>query len=95
MIGGADAETEIVIEETAEEAEDVVLATAYDGAVSVLMSEVKAEFDEMLDSYIAYYAQYGYEMDKYDTDFQNSVAEDTAGINKITTVIKASTRTKP
>ena len=61
----------------AEQDEDVVLATAYDGAVSVLMSEVKEEFDQMLDSYIAYYAQYGYEMDKYDTDFQNSVAQET------------------
>jgi len=60
----------------AEEA-DIVLATAFDGGVSVNMSEVKAEFDEMLDAYIAYYAQYGYEMDKYDTEFQNSVAQET------------------
>ena len=60
----------------AEEA-DLVLATAFDGAVSVTMSEVKAEFDEMLDAYIAYYSQYGYEMDKYDTEFQNSVAQET------------------
>jgi len=60
----------------AEEA-DVVLATAYDGEVSVMMSEVKAEFDEMLQAYIAYYAQYGYEMDEYDTEFQNSVAQET------------------
>jgi len=56
---------------------DVVLATAFDGGVSVTMSEVKAEFDEMLDAYIAYYGQYGYEMDKYDTGFQNSVAQET------------------
>ena len=56
---------------------DVVLATAYDGEVSVMMSEVKAEFDEMLQAYIAYYAQYGYEMDEYDTGFQNSVAQET------------------
>ena len=61
----------------AEQDEDVVLATAYDGAVSVLMSEVKEEFDQVLHSYIAYYGQYGYEMDKYDTDFQNSVAQET------------------
>lgn len=74
VIGGADAETEIAVEETAE---DVVLATAYDGEVRVLMSEVKEEFDQMLDSYIAYYAQYGYEMDEYDTEFQNSVAQET------------------
>jgi len=31
----------------------------------------------MLDAYIAYYAQYGYEMDEYDTEFQNSVAQET------------------
>ncbi len=67
------AETEAV--ETA--AEDVVLATAYDGKVNVMLSEVKAEFDAMLQSYIAYYAQYGYEMDEYDTEFQNSVAQET------------------
>lgn len=77
VIGGADGETEIVIEETADAAEDVVLATAYDGEVSVRMSEVKPEFDQMLDAYIAFYAQYGYEMDKYDTEFQNSVAQET------------------
>ena len=59
------------------EDEDVVLATAYDGAVSVVMSEVKDEFDEQLESYIAYYAQYGYEMDKYDTELQESVAQET------------------
>ena len=56
---------------------DVVLATAYDGSVSVTKSEVKAEFDEMVQAYIAYYSQYGYEMDEYDTDFQNSVAQET------------------
>ena len=60
----------------AEEA-DVVLATAFNGEVSVTMSEVKAEFDEMLEAYLAYYSQYGYEMDKYDTEFQNSVAQET------------------
>ncbi len=60
----------------AEEA-DIVLATAFDGGVNVTMSEVKAEFDEMLQAYIAYYAQYGYEMDEYDTEFQNSVAQET------------------
>ncbi|MBE5798907.1 MAG: hypothetical protein E7321_03035 [Clostridiales bacterium] len=56
---------------------DVVLATAFDGEVSVMMSEVKAEFDEMVQAYIAYYGQYGYEMDEYDTEFQNSVAQET------------------
>ena len=56
---------------------DVVLATAFNGEVSVAMSEVKAEFDEMVQAYIAYYSQYGYEMDEYDTEFQNSVAQET------------------
>ncbi len=60
-----------------EAAEDVVLATAYNGEISVMMSEVKEEFDEMVQSYLAYYAQYGYEMDEYDTEFQNSVAQET------------------
>ena len=60
----------------AEEA-DLVMATAFNGEVNVTMSEVKAEFDEMLDAYIAYYAQYGYETDKYDTELQNSVAQET------------------
>ena len=59
------------------EVADVVLATAYDGKVNVMMSEVKAEFDAMLEASIAYYAQSGYEMDKYDTEFQNSVAQET------------------
>ena len=58
-------------------AEDVVLATAYNGEVSVTLDEVKAEFDDMVQAYIAYYAQYGYEMDEYDIDFQNSVAQET------------------
>ncbi len=57
--------------------EDVVLATAYDGAVTVMRSEVQEEFDQMLELYISYYAQYGYEMDEYDTDFQASVAQET------------------
>ena len=56
---------------------DVVLATAYNGEVSIMKSEVKAEFDDMVKAYIAYYSQYGYEMDEYDTDFQNSVAQET------------------
>lgn len=67
-------------EAQAEEAsllEDTVLATAYDGAVTVLRSDVEEEYDEMLDLYISYYAQYGYEMDEYDQDFQASVAQET------------------
>jgi len=58
-------------------AEDVVLASAYNGEVTVMRSEVQEEFDEMLQAYIAYYAQYGYEMDEYDVEFQASVAEET------------------
>ena len=57
--------------------EDVVLASAYNGEVNVKRSEVQEEFDAMLQSYIAYYAQYGYEMDEYDVEFQESVAQET------------------
>ena len=61
----------------AQDAEDVVLATAYDGSVQVTRSEVETEFDQMLESYISYGAQYGYEMDKYDTQLQEGVAQET------------------
>jgi len=57
--------------------EDVVLASAYNGEITVKLSEVKEEFDAMLQSYISYYAQYGYEMDEYDVEFQESVAQET------------------
>ena len=57
--------------------EDVVLASAFGGEINVTRSEVQDEFDAMLQSYIAYYAQYGYEMDEYDVEFQNSVAQET------------------
>ena len=57
--------------------EDVVLASAFGGEINVTRSEVQEEFDAMLQSYIAYYAQYGYEMDEYDVEFQNSVAQET------------------
>jgi len=63
--------------EAADVQEDAVLASAYNGEISVMFSEVKEEFDAMLESYIAYYAQYGYEMDKYDVELQNSVAQET------------------
>ena len=61
----------------AQDAEDAVLATAYDGSVQVTRSEVETEFDQMLESYISYYAQYGYEMDEYDTQLQEAVAQET------------------
>ena len=57
--------------------EDVVLASAFGGEINVTRSEVQEEFDAMLQSYISYYAQYGYEMDEYDVEFQNSVAQET------------------
>ena len=58
-------------------AEDVVLATAYNGELTVTRDQVIDEFDHMLESYISYYAQYGYEMDEYDTELQNAVAQET------------------
>ena len=58
-------------------AEDVVLATAYNGELTVTRDQVIDEFDQMLESYISYYAQYGYEMDEYDTELQNAVAQET------------------
>ena len=70
-------EIEIDIEETSEPAEvDTVLGTAYDGAVTVYASEVKEDFDANLKAYISYYAQYGYEVDEYDVEFQKSVAQE-------------------
>lgn len=66
--------------ETAAEAEltqyegDALLASAYGGDVTVTLFEVQDQYDTLLDSYIAYYAQYGYEMDEYDVEFQSGVA---------------------
>ena len=57
--------------------EDVVLASAYNGEVTVMRGEVMDEFDQMLESYLSYYAQYGYNMDEYDTELQNAVAQET------------------
>ena len=71
VIGGADEPTEIVV------TDDAVLATAYNGEITVTRSEVMDEFDQMLESYLAYYAQYGYNMDEYDTELQNAVAQET------------------
>ena len=73
IIGGADAETEIVIADD----EDAVLASAYNGDIKVMESEVKEEYDEMLASYLNFYAQRGYQMDEYDQNFQSSVAMET------------------
>ncbi len=73
VIGGADAQTEIEIVEE----EDAVLASAYNGDIKVMESEVKEEYDEMLASYLSFYAQRGYQMDEYDQEFQSSVAMET------------------
>jgi len=61
----------------AEAADDPVLGTAYNGEIAVRASEVKDNFNANLQSYIAMYAQYGYELDEYDVEFQRSVAQDT------------------
>ena len=57
--------------------EDGVLASAYDGAVSVKLSEIQEEYDQQLAAYIAYYTQYGYTVDEYDQEFQANVAQET------------------
>ena len=57
--------------------EDGVLASAYDGAVTVTLSEVQEEYDQQLAAYIAYYTQYGYTVDEYDQEFQANVAQET------------------
>jgi len=74
IIGGADGETEI---EVAEGEEDAVLASAYDGELTVRMSEVRDEYDQMLEAYVNLYAQNGYTVDEYDTDLQSAVAQET------------------
>ena len=65
---------------------DVVLATAYDGEVTVMMSDVRDTFDNNLQAYLQYYAQYGYQMDEYDVEFQASVATETVQMQMSTNV---------
>ena len=77
IIGGADGETEIAVADEEPAETDAVLATAYDGAVSVTKSSIQEEYDATLDAYVNMYAQYGYAMDEYDIDFQMSVAQET------------------
>ena len=67
---------EIAEGELTEYVGDTLLASAYNGDVTVTLFEVQDEYDNLLDSYIAYYAQYGYEMDEYDVSFQESVANE-------------------
>ena len=57
--------------------DDVVLASAYNGEVTVKLSEVKEEFDEMVKSYVSYYTQYGYPVDEYNLELQETVAQET------------------
>ena len=59
---------------SAETAEDPVLATAYDGAVSVTLSEVQQDYDDMLAYYVYMYQMYGMTADEYDTSFQADLA---------------------
>ena len=85
----------VVIEEeaaTAEEAavslSDDVLASAYNGEVTVLKSDIQDEFDQMLTQYVAYYAQYGYSVDEYDTELQSSVAQETVQTKLSTAIVR-------
>jgi len=78
---------EIEIEVT-EETEDPVLASAYDGELTVKLSDVESQYDALLASYISYYAQYGYEMDEYDLDFQASVAQEAVQTQLSTLIAK-------
>ncbi len=57
--------------------DDPVLGSAYDGEVTVTLSEIRDDFESMLAYYLNYYAQYGYQMDEYDVQFQSSVAQET------------------
>ncbi|MBP3428142.1 MAG: peptidylprolyl isomerase [Clostridia bacterium] len=72
---------EVVIEETVEatagEAEaDPVLASAYSGEITVRASEVRDDFEALVESYIQYFTQYGYAVDAYDEEVQTYAASD-------------------
>ncbi len=60
----------------AEEANDPIVATAFAGDVTVTKSEVADTFETALNYYLDYYAQNGYAMDEYDTEFQAAVAQE-------------------
>ena len=68
--------------------EDGVLASAYDGAVTVTLSEVQEEYDQQLAAYIAYYTQYGYTMDEYDQEFQANVAQETVQMKRSQAIVR-------
>ena len=86
--------TEEAADENVEEESDVaalddgVLASAYNGAVTVLQSKIQDEFDNMLSQYVAYYAQYGYNVDEYDTELQASVAQETVQSKLSTAIVR-------
>ena len=67
---------------------DDVLASAYNGEVTVLKSEIQDEYDQMLIQYVAYYAQYGYSVDEYDTELQASVAQETVQSKLSTAIVR-------
>ena len=67
---------------------DDVLASAYNGEVTVLKSEIQDEYDQMLTQYVAYYAQYGYSVDEYDTELQASVAQETVQSKLSTAIVR-------
>ena len=75
-------------EEAALTLSDDVLASAYNGAVTVLKSEIQDEYDQMLSQYVAYYAQYGYSVDEYDTELQASVAQETVQTKLSTSIVR-------
>ncbi len=79
---------EPVAEEAALTLSDDVLASAYNGAVTVLKSEIQDEYDQMLSQYVAYYAQYGYSVDEYDTELQASVAQETVQTKLSTSIVR-------
>ena len=79
---------EPVAEEAALTPSDDVLASAYNGAVTVLKSEIQDEYDQMLSQYVAYYAQYGYSVDEYDTELQASVAQETVQTKLSTSIVR-------
>ena len=79
---------EPVAEEAALTLSDDVLASAYNGAVTVLKSEIQDEYDQMLSQYVAYYAQYGYSVDEYDTELQASVAQETVQSKLSTAIVR-------
>ena len=59
------------------EGEDPIVGKAYDGEVSITLSEIRADYESMLAYYLNYYTQSGYTVDEYDVQFQTAVAQET------------------